>query len=160
MKMKKSILFNFLKNNVSTQLINKNESEKIIRKIIAIANGEKLHYLWSNYKSNSFIIQKKISCNPNLYIKTLNNIIVFNNMYLIIDKVCFSDYDNDLVVKLSKAEIIELLYEFYWELDEIYIFDMDCSVFISLNHNFELSLYGNKRLDLCKKTLEKIKTSS
>lgn len=81
-------------------------------------------------------------------------------MYLIIDKVCFSDYDDDLVMRLSKAELVELLYEFYWELDEIYIFDMDCSAFISLNHNFELSLYGNIRLDLCKKTLEKIKTSS
>lgn len=81
-------------------------------------------------------------------------------MYFIIDKVCFSDFNDNLVVKLSKAELVELLYEFYWELDEIYIFDIDFNFFISLNHNFELSLYGNKRLDLCKKTVEKIETSS
>ena len=157
---KRYILDFFKQKNISPRLINKGESEKIIKRMISIANGDKLHYLWSNYKSNSFIIQKKISCNLDLYIKTLHNVIIFNDMYFIIDKVCFSDFNDNLVMKLSKAELVELLYEFYWELDEIYIFDIDFNFFISLNHNFELSLYGNKRLDLCKKTVEKIETSS
>lgn len=155
--MKKNNLFDFFKQeNISFRLVNKKESEEIISKLISIANGDKLHYLWSNYKSDSFINRTKISCDPDLYIKTLSNIIVFNEMYFIIDKVCFSDFDDDLVIEMSKAELVELLHEFYWELDEIYIFDTDCSIFISLNHNFELSLYGDKRSDICKKVLEKL----
>lgn len=155
--MKKNDLFNFLKqDNISTKLVNKEESETIIKKIISIANGDSLHYLWSNYKSNSFIIRKKLSCNLDLYIKALTNIIVYNDIYFIIDKVCFSDSEDNLVIKLSKIELLELLCKFYWEFDEIYILDTDCTDFISINHNFELSLYGDKRLDLCKKTLERI----
>ncbi|MBR5512410.1 MAG: hypothetical protein IKV85_00305 [Ruminococcus sp.] len=155
--MEKGILLNFFKQkNISNVLVNKEESEKIIRKLISIANGDKLHYLWSNYKSDSFITQQKISCNLDSYIKTLSNIIVFDNMYFVVDKACLSDLDNDLVFELSKAEIVELMREFYWELDEIYIVDIDCSVFISLNHNFELSLYGDKSLDLCDRILKKL----
>ena len=155
--MEKSILLNFFKQkNISNVLVNKEESEKIIRKLISIANGDKLHYLWSNYKSDSFIIRQKISCNLDSYIKTLSDIVVFDNMYFVVDKACLSDLDNDLVFELSKAEIVELMREFYWELDEIYIVDIDCSVFISLNHNFELSLYGDKSLDLCDRILKKL----
>lgn len=155
--MEQSILLNFFKQkNISNVLVNKEESEKIIRKLISIANGDKLHYLWSNYKSDFFIIRQKISCNLDSYIKTLSNIIVFDNMYFVVDKACLSDLDNDLVFELSKTEIVELMREFYWELDEIYIVDIDCSVFISLNHNFELSLYGDKSLDLCDRILKKL----
>ena len=159
--MEKSILLNFFKQkNISNVLVNEEESEKIIKKLINIANGDKLHYLWSNYKSNSFIIRQKVSCNLDSYIKTLSDIIVFDNMYFVVDKACLSDFYNDLVFELSKAEIIELMREFYWELDEIYIVDIDCSVFIALNHNFELSLYGDKRLDLCNKILKKLMANS
>lgn len=155
--MEKNNLFNFFKQkNISIRLVNKKESEEIISKMVSIANGDKLHYLWSNYRSDSFITRKKVSCDPDLYIKTLSNIIFFNDMYFIIDKVCFSDFDDDLVIELSKADLVELLHEFYWELDEIYMFEPDRSVFISINHNFELSLYGDKRSDLCKKALEKL----
>lgn len=155
--MEKNNLFNFFKqSNRLIRLVKQKESEEIIRKMISVANGDKLHYLWSNYRADSFIIRKKVSCDPDLYLKTLNNTIVFDDMYFIIDKVCLSDCDDDLVIELSKADLIELLHEFYWDLDEIYMFDPDPSVFISINHNFELSLYGDKGSALCKKILEKI----
>lgn len=68
--MKKSDIFNFIEHkNISSDLINKEESKIIIEQIITIADGENLHYLWSNYKSDSFIIRKKISCDPDIYIK-------------------------------------------------------------------------------------------
>lgn len=143
-KMKKSDIFNFIEHkNISSDFINKEESKIIIEQIISIADGENLHYLWSNYKSDSFIIRKKISCDPDIYIKTLTETILFNDVYFIIDKVCFSDSDDHLVFRLSKSALLELLYEFYWEFDEIYISDVECSMIISLNHNFELSLFGD-----------------
>ncbi|MDE5556583.1 MAG: hypothetical protein K2J32_02640, partial [Ruminococcus sp.] len=64
---------------------------------------------------------------------------------------------DDLVFELSKSEIIKIMYEFYWDLDEIYILDLNFNCFVSVNHNFELSLYGNKKSNLCKKVVEKFK---
>ncbi len=143
--MRKSDLFNFLEQkNISAKLIDKDESEIIIKQIVSVADGDNLHYLWSNYKSDSFIVRKKISCDPDIYIKTLAETIVFNDVYFIIDKVCLSDSDDHLVFRLSKSALLELLHEFYWEFDEIYISDTECSMIISLNHNFELSLFGDK----------------
>ena len=50
-----------------------------------------------------------------------------------------------IVIEAEEKEIISLLTEFYWELDEVYISDYSGNWFISINHNFELSFYGKNK---------------
>ncbi|MBD5160069.1 MAG: hypothetical protein HDT23_07510 [Ruminococcus sp.] len=156
--MVKKELFDYLTdNNIKFRLLNENEGKEIIQKIVSIAGGEILHYLWSNYKSDNFIAQKKISCDKDIYIQTLNNVLIFEDMFLIIDKTCINNLKNDIVFELSKPEILKIMYEFYWNLDEIYISDLNFNCFVSVNHNFEISLYGDKKSDLCRKVVKKFK---
>lgn len=61
--------------------------------------------------------------------------------YLSIDNICFKDKNNDITMCIPKNGILQLLTDFYWELDEIYIYDFSYDWFISINHNFELHLY-------------------
>lgn len=137
---KEEIIKFFEQNNSLVRFLDKDDSEIIIQKIIALTNGDKLHYLWANFKSDSFVNIKKISCDKDIYIKSLVDSIDFNQMYLIVDGVCFID-SIELVIEISKKELIELLKVYYWELDEIYILNIQCNRFFSINHNFELSLY-------------------
>ena len=104
---KEEIIKFFEQNNSLVRFLDKDDSEIIIQKIIALTNGDKLHYLWANFKSDSFVNIKKISCDKDIYIKSLVDSIDFNQMYLIVDGVCFID-SIELVIEISKKEFIEL----------------------------------------------------
>lgn len=50
---KEEIIKFFEQNNSLVRFLDKDDSEIIIQKIIALTNGDKLHYLWANFKSDS-----------------------------------------------------------------------------------------------------------
>ena len=62
---------------------------------------------------------------------------------MVIDSCCFTDYDKHVILQLGRSDLIGVLTQFYWELDEVYISNNDLEWFIAINHNFEIVFYCN-----------------
>lgn len=118
-----------------------NKNIMILSKLCSIADGNDIHYLWSNYNSPQFVVQNKISCNQNEYHRTIENVFTEGNYLMVIDSCCFTDCDRHVILQLGRNDLIDILTHFYWELDEVYISDSDLDWFIAINHNFEMVLY-------------------
>ena len=117
-------LFDFIKyHKIKCLFLNTKEKKAFISKLISLADGKKLHYLWDNFNSESFITQIKISCDPCEYREKLEEILPLGKYILTIDDICFSDTKEPIVIEADGKEIISILTEFYWELDEVYISD-------------------------------------
>ena len=127
-----------------SSLFLENENMALLKKICSIVDKKTIHYLWSNYNSSKFVIQKKISCNQNEYHFTIEKIFTEDNYLMVIDSCCFTDNDRHIILKLNRSDLIEILTCFYWELDEIYILNNDLDWFIAINHNFEIVFYCNE----------------
>ena len=115
----------------------------ILNKLCSIADKNTIHYLWSNYNSPQFVTRKKISCNQNEYHSTIEAVFTEENYLMVIDSCCFTDYDKHVILQLGRSDLIGVLTQFYWELDEVYISNNDLEWFIAINHNFEIVFYCN-----------------
>lgn len=124
-------------------LEDENKKIMILNRLCSIADGNDIHYLWSNFNSPQFVAQKKISCNQNEYHRTIENVFTEENYLMVIDSCCFDDYERHVILQLGRGDLIDILTHFYWELDEVYISDRDLDWFIAINHNFEMVFYCN-----------------
>lgn len=116
----------------------------LLEKLCLIADKKTIHYLWSNYDSPKYIGQKKICCDQNEYHSTIQEIFTKNNYLMAIDSCCFTDKEKDIILQLSGSDLTDILTRFYWELDEVYIFNNDVDWFIAINHHFDMVFYCNE----------------
>ncbi|MBD5139945.1 MAG: hypothetical protein HDT25_00800 [Ruminococcus sp.] len=113
----------------------------LLEKLCSIADKKEIHYLWSNYKSPKFISQKKLSCRQNEYHNAIKEIFTEDKYLIAIDSYCFDDNDKHVILQLSRNDLTDILTHFYWELDEVYIFNDDLDWFIAINHHFDMIFY-------------------
>jgi len=122
---------------------NKNELTKLF--LNKFSNLTSLHYFWTDLKINDKVIIAKLKPDDDFYKNHINDIISIvsgNIIILSIDTDCSVNNTNDeLMIKTEKDSLINLLIEYYWELDEIIIFDTLMNWFICVNHNFEIIIY-------------------
>lgn len=116
----------------------------MLEKLCSIADKKTIHYLWDNCKSPKFISQKRLSCKQNEYHSAIKEIFTENNYLIVIDSCCFYDNDKHIILQLSGNDLINILTHFYWELDEVYIFNNDLDWFIAINHHFDMIFYCNE----------------
>lgn len=128
----------------SLLLENEDDRHAILEKICLFADKKEIHYLWSNYNSPKFIAQRKLSCNQNEYHSAIKKIFTEDNYLIVIDSCCFYDNDKHVILRLNGNDLIDILTHFYWELDEVYIFNDDLDWFIAINHHFDMIFYCNE----------------
>lgn len=88
----------------------------------------------------------KIIADNNYYLSLLKKI-KKEKIYVIIDKECFCDTEEHILIRTDSIAFLKVLCKYYWELNEIYVFDKRCSFLISVNHMFDIQFVGEQ---ICK----------
>ena len=122
------------------------EKEKIINDITRNYNifDSNIHYLWGKLH-NIEHLKIRIKADDGFYKIIKKHIKIEGELYFLIDKECFNGEAEHQLIYTKGSEILDLLEENYWELDEVYIFDKNYDWIISINHIFEI-LFVGKRL--------------
>ena len=63
-------------------------------------------------------------------------------MYVVIDRECIDGAEDEVVISTGSKEILRVLYTNYWDLDEIYIIDVNWNYLICVNHVFDIYFVG------------------
>ena len=71
----------------------------------------------------------------------------YKKVYFIINKNCIDDATEEIVILTDSESVLQILREYYWELDEVCILDENFSWAIAINHNFEIFYLGRKIVD-------------
>ncbi len=131
---------------------NETTTNNIINLILEKYSDEKtLHYMWSGFENNITI---KIKADNGFYKKYLYYLLEeIENIHLLIDKECISNSSEHILCTANAENISKALIKYYWELDEIYLFDSTFEWLISVNHNFEVKFAGNIFYQKLKKCL-------
>ena len=130
------------------KIIDNHFKEQIIDKMLkTYSNVNDIHYLWSHLKISDKNNKKiKIIADNNYYLSLLKKI-KKEKIYVIIDKECFCDTEEHILIRTDSIAFLKVLCKYYWELDEIYVFDKRCSFLISVNHMFDIQFVGEQ---ICK----------
>lgn len=100
-------------------------------------------YLWAYLSPQYCKMKIKIKADNTFY-KEIGNYIYNYELFLLIDKCCIEDSEEDLSILASAKTILKILIDNYWDLDEVCISSLDYEWIICINHNFEIFLVGNK----------------
>lgn len=140
-----------------SRILNKDEALLIAKRILDVVSDgsfrtNSIHYLWSNVAPQKCLAKCKIKkCDHNTYAKFLKNLLNNSEYYVIIDDFILEDVDYPACILLPADDLIAILSNFYWDLEELYIFDQTNACFISINHIFEVRLYGDSAIEECRR---------
>ena len=143
------VLSDLIKQIKEGNMINGDEKHNVINDILnSYSFSDDLHYLWSKIKKNKTVLIIKIKADDNFYRLFANYVNKKNKYYFLIDKICLEkDTEHQLIYTTGK-EIMEILIENYWDLDEVYFFDYKKDWLIAINHNFEIYCVGDEIIKL------------
>ena len=130
------------------------ELEKILIDSIRLKYSEKteLHYCWDSFKT---LHRLKLKIKPtNQFYNIIWNKISNKHLpvLLVIDGTCLQGKERLILIELEK--LYGILEKYYWELDEIYICDLNFDWLISINHMFEFSFIGDNIIEFIQEVME------
>lgn len=130
------------------------EIEKLLIDSIPLkySNKTELHYCWDSFKP-LHRLQLKVKPTNQFYNVIWDKIRDRHlQVLLAIDADCLQGEAQLIGIDLEK--LFALLDKYYWELDEIYICDLNFDWLISLNHMFEINILGDTLIDFVQEVMQ------
>ncbi|MBQ3783296.1 MAG: hypothetical protein II838_07635 [Lachnospiraceae bacterium] len=123
------------------------DGKRIINKLLELYTDTKdFNYFWGYIKADTIHNTVKIKADD-VYYSEVQKYIRCQKVYFIINKNCIDDATEEIVILTDSESVLQILREYYWELDEVCILDENFSWAIAINHNFEIFYLGRKIVD-------------